>query len=86
VIIKGLAESKTFQRFALRTHVNIEKATKTGTEYMNKGIDEVTKLATEAAKESASSAGPPKPPLRGVPGFFRAMGREIQSDFGAPVK
>lgn len=86
--MKGLAESKTFQRFALRTHLNIEKVTKTGTEYMNQGIDEVTKLATEAAKEAAAAAtaGPPQPPLRGIPGFFRAMGKEIRNDFGAPVK
>jgi streptomycin 6-kinase len=61
----------------------MEQAKKTSTDFVNQGMDEVTKLATEAAKEAAASAGPPKPPLRGVPGFFRAFGKEIQKDFGS---
>jgi len=89
VIVKGLAESKTFQKFALRTHLNLEQVKKTGTEYMNQGIDEVSKIATEAAMKEAAAAsggGPPKPPLRGISGFFRAFGNEVRKDFGAAAK
>jgi hypothetical protein len=65
VIVKGLAESKTFQKIALRTHINLEQAKKTSTDLMNQGMDKVTKMATEVAKEAAStssSSGPPKRP------------------------
>lgn len=79
VLVKGLAESRTFQRFALRTHTSIEEMKGKGTEHLNATLDELSKAAVE---QTASSGGPPKPPLRGIPGFFSAFGKEIRKDLG----
>lgn len=75
VLVKGLAESRTFQRFALRTHTNLEEAKKVGTEYFQKGLEELEKTS------ATGGSGPPKPPLRGLPGFFAAFAKEVRKDF-----
>jgi hypothetical protein len=78
VLIKGLAESRTFQRFAVRTQASVEEAKKAGTEIMAKGIESLT--AEEMI--AVNNKGPPRPPQRGVPGFFIAFGKEIRKDMG----
>mmetsp|Transcript_4709 Transcript_4709/g.6691 ORF Transcript_4709/g.6691 Transcript_4709/m.6691 type:complete len:108 (+) Transcript_4709:233-556(+) len=88
VIVKGLAESKTFQRFALRTHTTVQDLKAKGTEQMNGTLDDFAKMANEqvtkqnaaSSTTTANAAGPPKPPLQGVPGFFSAFGKEIRQD------
>jgi hypothetical protein len=84
VIIKGLAHSKTFQRFALRTDQSLKEVNKMTSEQINKTVEEVSKtVGVTGASEAASvGVGPPKPPLRGVPGFFSAFFKEIRRDIG----
>ena len=78
VLIKGLAESRTFQRFAVRTQASVEEAKKAGTEIMAKGIESLS--AEEMI--AMNNRGPPRPPLRGVPGFFVSFAKEIRKDMG----
>mmetsp|Transcript_32246 Transcript_32246/g.48639 ORF Transcript_32246/g.48639 Transcript_32246/m.48639 type:complete len:98 (-) Transcript_32246:249-542(-) len=78
-VVKGLAESKTFQRFAVRTQSTVEEASKKGNEYLNQATEEALKATSTTT--TATAKGPPQPPLRGVPGFFVAMGKEIRKDF-----
>mmetsp|Transcript_33802 Transcript_33802/g.60802 ORF Transcript_33802/g.60802 Transcript_33802/m.60802 type:complete len:113 (+) Transcript_33802:117-455(+) len=97
VFIKGLAESKTFQRVAVHTDRHIQKYKKEGMEHVNSQIDELHKQATKAAystsanatSSSSSSAGgggatlrPPQKPG----GFFSAMGKVIRRDLGMDKK
>lgn len=79
VIIKGLANSRTFQRFAVRTDASIKEMHKTSSDSLNKTFDEFT---GEQIRNAASQAGPPQPPLRGFPGFVSAFFKEIRSDLG----
>jgi hypothetical protein len=72
VLIKGLANSKTFQRFALRTDHHVQQYKKKGQEHVNEALDDLHKTATEtmykaqgearasgyAAGGSAGGAGP----------------------------
>ena len=79
IIVKGLANSRTFQRFAVRTNKQYEDLTKKGTEQMSKTLDDIAKQqAGSVASDSAK--GPPKPPLRGIPGFFVAFAKEAKRD------
>jgi S-methylmethionine-dependent homocysteine/selenocysteine methylase len=93
IFIKGLANSKTFQRFAVHTDRHIQKIKKEGVETLNSHMDEFHKQATKAAyststKEGASAAGgggnmvPPTKPMEGVAGFFSALGKVIRRDLG----
>mmetsp|Transcript_10665 Transcript_10665/g.12183 ORF Transcript_10665/g.12183 Transcript_10665/m.12183 type:complete len:112 (+) Transcript_10665:101-436(+) len=91
LIIKGLANSRTFQRIALRTHNKIEEAKKVGSETLNTTLDEIQKEAAQSATHGNNSfasystnipRGPPRPPPSGISGFFRAFGKEIQNDLG----
>ena len=77
VIVKGLAESRTFQRMALKTHVTVEEAKAKGTQQM----EELAKLTSETTTNSTNSGRPPQPPLRGIPGFFVAFAKEVRKDF-----
>jgi hypothetical protein len=100
LFIKGLAESKTFQRFAVHTDKHIQKFKKDGVEQLNSQFDELHKQATKAAysttSSSATSAGgsgggkgvilPPKKPMEGIPGFFSALGKVIRKDLGLDKK
>ena len=93
IFIKGLANSKTFQKFAVHTDRHITKLKKEGVETLNTHMDELQKHATKAAfststKEGASAAGggagmvPPVKPPEGVAGFFSALGKVIRQDLG----
>uniref|UniRef100_A0A6U6IHD6 Uncharacterized protein n=1 Tax=Odontella aurita TaxID=265563 RepID=A0A6U6IHD6_9STRA len=94
VLIKGLANSRTFQRFAVRTDKHITEMKGKGTNTLNEAMDELHKTATETAFSSGSKVGmhtsakssvptgPPQPPLRGFAGFLRAFGAEIKKDLG----
>eukprot|EP00980_Cylindrotheca_fusiformis_P015821 scaffold4634_cov122-Cylindrotheca_fusiformis.AAC.2 len=79
VIVKGLANSKTFQRFAVRTNKQYNDVTKQSVDQIAKTLDEITQQ--QAGRASASSHKvPPKPPLRGIPGFFAAFLKEARKD------
>mmetsp|Transcript_120064 Transcript_120064/g.346845 ORF Transcript_120064/g.346845 Transcript_120064/m.346845 type:complete len:110 (-) Transcript_120064:126-455(-) len=89
IIIKGLANSRTFQRLAVRTNKQYEDFTKQGADQLNQTLEELAKKqagevrhASTAASAAVSSTitGPPKPPLRGIPGFFVAFFKEIRRD------
>eukprot|EP00339_Tiarina_fusa_P003897 CAMPEP_0117081728 /NCGR_PEP_ID=MMETSP0472-20121206/57578_1 /TAXON_ID=693140 ORGANISM="Tiarina fusus, Strain LIS" /NCGR_SAMPLE_ID=MMETSP0472 /ASSEMBLY_ACC=CAM_ASM_000603 /LENGTH=102 /DNA_ID=CAMNT_0004809727 /DNA_START=257 /DNA_END=561 /DNA_ORIENTATION=+ len=86
IVIKGLANSKTFQKFAVRTNQQYEEVAKKGTENIAKTLEEMAQeqAGKAAASASASSASthlqPPKPPLRGIPGFFVAFFKELKKD------
>lgn len=80
IIIKGLANSKTFQRFAVRADARLRDLHKKGTETFTSAFEEIN--AQQAKAESVAAQGPPKPPPRGFPGFVRAFVKEIQKDLG----
>eukprot|EP00804_Cyclotella_cryptica_P002158 CCRYP_006574-RA/>CCRYP_006574-RA protein AED:0.07 eAED:0.07 QI:202/1/1/1/1/1/2/472/111 len=93
IFIKGLANSKTFQRFAVHTDRHIQKIKTEGIETLNTQMDELHKQATKAAfstsaRDGVSGSGgatgmlPPKKPLEGVAGFFSALGKVIRRDLG----
>lgn len=95
ILIKGLANSKTFQRFAVRTDAQLRNLKETSNETINSKLDEIHKTATKTAFSSSSSegmsnaskgtyhtSGPPRPPKGGVAGFFEAFGKEIRKDLG----
>ena len=96
LFIKGLAESKTFQKFAVHTDRHIQRIKKDGVEQLNNHVDElhkeITKAAYSTSTKSTSAAGgtaagggvlqPPKKPLEGIPGFFSALGKVIRRDLG----
>jgi len=90
IVVKGLANSRTFQRFAVRTNKQYEDFTKQSTEQLNKTLEEMAKQqhaadgvgsATSSSSSPSNVVGPPKAPLRGVPGFFLAFFKEIRKDF-----
>eukprot|EP00542_Grammatophora_oceanica_P009186 CAMPEP_0194046340 /NCGR_PEP_ID=MMETSP0009_2-20130614/20872_1 /TAXON_ID=210454 /ORGANISM="Grammatophora oceanica, Strain CCMP 410" /LENGTH=101 /DNA_ID=CAMNT_0038691587 /DNA_START=110 /DNA_END=415 /DNA_ORIENTATION=+ len=85
VVVKGLAESRMFQRFALRTHNNVQEIKKTGTEYMSQSMDQMEKEMAKNATTTMNRKGPPQPPVRGVPGFFSAFAKEVRKDLGMKV-
>jgi len=90
VLIKGLANSRTFQRFALKTHIHIQDAKKVGTETLESHLDQLHKATQQATAQYSTSAfqpksnplGPPIPPLRGFSGFLAAFAKEVRQDLG----
>lgn len=56
LFIKGLAESKTFQRFALHTDKHIQKYKREGLEHVNSHLDELHKHATTTMRAASSSS------------------------------
>jgi hypothetical protein len=93
VIIKGLANSRTFQQFAVRTDATLKDVHRTGSETVNKAFDEFAKQQVRGSSTMAGGSGtaggvggggiiPPTPPLRGFPGFVAAFFKEIQKDLG----
>ena len=91
IIVKGLANSRTFQKFAVRTNQQYEELNRHGTEKIAKTLEEMAKsqsgaAATAAGADGAASAGgalrPPQRPLRGIPGFFLAFAKEVRKDLG----
>mmetsp|Transcript_1423 Transcript_1423/g.2601 ORF Transcript_1423/g.2601 Transcript_1423/m.2601 type:complete len:114 (+) Transcript_1423:277-618(+) len=95
IFIKGLANSKTFQKFAVRTDHHIRSFKEGGAEHLNSKLDELHKAATEAAFSASSSgtkstssrtayhaSGPPVSPKGGFLGFIEAFGKEVKKDLG----
>jgi hypothetical protein len=90
VIIKGLANSKTFQKFAVRTNKQYEDLHKQSTAKLTETLEELAKQQVGVASSStAAPAGaavnngalqPPQRPLRGILGFFAAFFKEIRKD------
>mmetsp|Transcript_27137 Transcript_27137/g.61323 ORF Transcript_27137/g.61323 Transcript_27137/m.61323 type:complete len:111 (+) Transcript_27137:232-564(+) len=92
VFIKGLAESRTFQKFAVRTDRHLREFKKEGLEGLNSQIDELHRQATraaystgsgggQAAATGSSRAGTPSPPQK-PGGFISALGKVIRRDLG----
>ncbi len=92
IIVKGLANSRTFQKFAVRTSKQYDDLIKQSADQLNKTLEELAKqqaaagtkngaAASASATSSVGVVGPPMPPLRGVPGFFLAFFKEIRKDF-----
>jgi len=94
ILIKGLANSKTFQRIAVRTDSHIQNLKRQSNESINSTLDEMHKTATKTAysttasssSRTSSTSGPPLPPPTGISGFFQALGKVIQKDFGGGSK
>ena len=86
IIIKGLAHSKTFQKFAVRTNKQYEDITKQSADQLAKSMEDLAAQQAGSKAAAASAAGskallePPKPPLRGIPGFFVAFFKEVKKD------
>jgi len=93
--VKGLANSKTFQKFAVRTDSHLRNVKEGGVDSINSKIDELHKTVTQAAYSTSSqgfqstsaktayhTAGPPARPKSGFPGFIEAFGKEIKKDLG----
>lgn len=88
-----MANSKTFQKFAVRTESHLQNLKQGGRDKLNSHLDELHKAATEAAFSSTSTLkssgtrgmhtnGPPIPPKQGFSGFISAFGKEIRKDLG----
>jgi hypothetical protein len=89
IIVKGLANSRTFQRFAVRADKQYQNIQQQGTEHVSKTVEEfASKAGGESVSSSAAAAGaatangiqPPQRPLRGLPGFAVAFFKEIRKD------
>ena len=92
VLIKGLANSKTFQRVVLKTDSTLQQVKKEGAERLEMTFEEMMNqqaaaAAAEAsgggaaAKGGARSSGRPVPPRGGVGGFVSAVAKEVKHDF-----
>jgi hypothetical protein len=86
VIIKGLANSRTFQRFVVRTDKSLQDLHKTSTETLSSAVNEFASQQIRSTSTSASSgaaaarAGRPQPPPTGFAGFVRAFIKEVRKD------
>jgi hypothetical protein len=82
ILIKGLANSKTFQRFAVKTDQSLRK----GTEQLNQTMEELTKQQQQQQFRTSSSSSaarqPPSKPQMGFTGFVSTFFKEIRKDFG----
>ena len=56
VLIKGLANSKTFQRFALRTDHHVQQYKQKGQQHVNEALDDLHKTATETMYKAQAEA------------------------------
>ena len=79
LIIKGLANSKTFQRMAVQSDHQMRQFQKAGQEHLERTVDQLNKQQSMGGK---STGGPPLPPLTGFPGFISAFFKEIRKDMG----
>lgn len=90
ILVKGLANSRTFQKFAVRTNQQYQEFNKHGAEKLAKTMEDIAKSqGASAAAEGATKSGagplqPPQRPLRGIPGFFLAFAKEVRKDLGGP--
>jgi hypothetical protein len=87
IIIKGLANSRTFQRFAVRADKSLKDLHETSTDTLNSAFNEFASTATQQQVRSTSTAAAanrlrrPEPPLTGLAGFLSAFAKEIRKDF-----
>lgn len=83
IVVKHLANSRTFQRFALKTDETIQhhttKATKMGEEVLKKASEHGEKIVKGAAEQ-------PPPDISGFTRFFNAFADEIKKDVGKVTK
>lgn len=56
VLIKGLANSKIFQRFALRTDHHVQQYKQKGQQHVNEALDDLHKTATESMYKAQAEA------------------------------
>lgn len=87
ILVKGLANSRTFQKFAVRTNQQYQEFNKNGAEKFAKAVEDIAKSQgpSSAAASGAAQGGPlqpPQRPLRGIPGFFLAFAKEVRKDLG----
>ena len=82
VLIKGLAHSRTFQRFAVRTDQTLNELKKNGMEQASAAFNSMASQEAVGSVASKVKSGPPEPPMRGVPGFASAFFKEIRKDLG----
>jgi hypothetical protein len=82
VLIKGLANSRTFQRFVLRTDKSLQDIHKSGADTISKTFEGMTAQQMRDVSAQAAAAGPPRPPTGGFPGFVSAFFKEIRKDLG----
>lgn len=87
VVIKGLANSRTFQRFAVRTNKSYTDFSNQSKEKLSTTLEDLVKQqAAEGVSGSgggttaAAATGPPTPPLTGFPGFTSAFYKELRKD------
>jgi hypothetical protein len=90
IIIKGLANSRTFQRFAVRADKSLRDLHETSSETLSSAINEFAAGASQQQVRSTSTAAtgharaqrpePPKPPLTGFAGFLSAFAKEVRKD------
>ena len=86
IIVKGLANSRTFQKFAVRTNQQYQDLNKTGADAIAKTVADIAKSQgqTAASAEGGGALQPPQRPLRGIPGFFLAFAKEVRKDLAGP--
>jgi hypothetical protein len=83
ILIKGLANSKTFQRFAVQTDKKMKDIHKTHIEKLTNEFSNVVDGSVKNQSRSASmQAGPPQPPRGGFVGFLSAFAKEVRKDLG----
>lgn len=78
IIIKGLANSKVFQRVVVRADHQLRQFHQTGQEQLERTAEQLSKLN----QAGSQAAGPPVPPLTGFPGFVSAFFKEVRKDLG----
>lgn len=89
ILIKGLANSKTFQKIAVRTDARLKSMKDISNESINSKLDEIHKAASQHAY-STTTAGIkktektkiPRPPDGGFVGFWSAFGKVVGEDLG----
>lgn len=84
VLIEGLAKSRTFQRFAVRTDATLKDVHKASTEKFSTAFEEIAGQQARGSStvSGGAAAGPPHKPLTGFAGFASAFIKEIRKDLG----
>ena len=90
IIVKGLANSRTFQKFAVRTNKQYEELNKHGVDKIAKTVEDLAKNQAPGSSGGAANANTnanvadalqaPQRPLRGFPGFVLAFFKEVRKD------
>jgi gas vesicle protein len=84
VLVKTLANSKTFQRFAVKTDAFISKNKSKITEHSDRIAEQAKlkadELLSEAAKKSSATAASAAEPQSGLAKFWRDLSQEIKGD------